>query len=144
MDETKKPKKKKTGGESTMSRSRKHLTAEGWHVTTVEQRIPHTFITRDAFGWADLLAVHPKLGIALIQVTSGDNLSKRIAKARTVSGPLVAWLVAGGKLLAHGWRKIGPRGAPKSWQVREVALQMQDLIEEPTVDPVETSESKVG
>jgi hypothetical protein len=121
--------KKKTGGKSTMSRSREFLEADGWHVATVEQRIPHTFITRDAYGWADLLAVHPTAGIALIQVTSGGNLASRVAKARTVAGPLTAWLLAGGKLVAHGWREIGPRGAPKVWQVREVRLTLADLAE---------------
>lgn len=121
--------------ESPTSRSKKHLSAEGWHVATVEQRIPHTFITRDAFGWADLLAVHPTGGIALVQVTSGPNLAARIAKARTVAGPLTAWLLAGGKLIAHGWRKVGPRGEPKRWEVRQVSLTLKDLAENPGLDP---------
>jgi hypothetical protein len=109
------------------ARSRRHLAELGYFVATVEQRIPHSFITRDAFIRADLLAVHPEHGIALIQVTSGANLAARIHKAATVAGPLTAWLLAGGKLLAHGWRKIGPRGARKTWQLREVVLALQDL-----------------
>jgi hypothetical protein len=103
------------------------LTELGYHVATVEQTIPHCFIKRDAFGWADLLAVHPTKGIALVQVTSGPNLAARVKKARTVSGPLTAWLVAGGHLYAHGWRKVGPRGERKTWQLREITLGLQDL-----------------
>lgn len=119
------------GGEavSPTARSRKHLSAEGWHVATVEQTIPHVFIKRDAFGWADLLCVHPTKGIALVQVTTGDHLANRIAKARTVAGPLVAWLIAGGKLVAHGWRQLGPKGSRKRWEVREVELGLKDLEE---------------
>lgn len=111
------------------ARSTRHLRELGYFVATVEQRIPHTFITRDAFGWADLLAVHPQRGIALVQVTSGSHLANRISKARTVAGPLTAWLLAGGKLLAHGWAKRGPRGAAKVWTLREVALSVSDLSE---------------
>lgn len=116
---------------SPSSRSTQHLKTEGWFVARVEQTIPHTFIKRDAFGWADLLACHPEKGIALVQVTSGSNLAARITKARTVAGPLTAFLLAGGKLLAHGWRKVGPRGERKTWQLREVSLSIQDLTAQP-------------
>lgn len=118
---------------SPSARSKRHLIALGYHVATVEQTIPRTFIKRDCYGWADLLVVHPVHGIALVQVTSGSNLAARITKARTVAGPLTAWLVAGGKLLAHGWAKRGARGARKVWTLREVALTLQDL------QPVEVS-----
>jgi hypothetical protein len=109
------------------ARSRRHLAELGYHVATVEQTIPRCFIKRDCYGWADLLAVHPVKGIALVQVTSGPNLAARIHKASTVAGPLTAWILAGGKLLAHGWRKAGPRGARKTWQLREVELTLEHL-----------------
>jgi hypothetical protein len=112
---------------SPSARSTQHLKAEGWFVSRVEQTIPHTFIKRDCYGWADLLCVHPLKGIALVQVTSSGNLASRITKARTVAGPLTAWLVAGGKLLAHGWAKRGARGQAKTWQLREVELKLADL-----------------
>jgi hypothetical protein len=108
------------------ARSLAHLRAEGWHVSKVEQTVPRTFIKRDAFGWADLLAVHPLKGIALVQVTSGSNLAARLKKARGI-GALVAWVTAGGKLVAHGWAKRGPRGEPKRWTLREIELRIEDL-----------------
>jgi hypothetical protein len=111
------------------ARTRKHLTALGWHVWNVEQTIPHTFIKRDMFGWIDLLAVHPQHGILGIQVTSGANLNARIKKARTVAGPLTACLLAGMKLVAHGWALRGPRGARKVWTLREVGISVADLTE---------------
>lgn len=116
---------------SPTMRSLKHLRELSWHVCKVEQRIPHCFITRDAFNFGDLLAVHPENGIALVQVTSGSNVSARVKKARTVAGPLVAWLVAGGKLFVHGWAKRGARGAPKLWQLREISLTVHDLVSDP-------------
>jgi len=109
------------------ARSTRHLRELGWHVATVEQRIPHTFITRDMFGWIDLLAVHPEHGILGIQVTSDSHLANRVAKARTVAGPLTACLLSGMKLVVHGWAKRGPRGEPKRWTLREVAISVADL-----------------
>jgi len=48
--------------------STKLLEEQGWTVNTVESRIPHTFITRDCYGFADLLACSPSKGIMLVQV----------------------------------------------------------------------------
>lgn len=120
---------------SPTSRSTAHLKTLGYFVAKVEQRlpIPGKFVTKDCFGWGDLLAVHPTLGIALVQTTSGSNLAARLTKAKGIAGPLIAFLTAGGKLLAHGWAKRGPRGQPKVWTLREVAVDVSMLVadEEP-------------
>jgi hypothetical protein len=112
------------------ARSTRHLRELGYFVGTVEQRIPHTFITRDLFGWIDLLAVHPEHGILGVQVTSGPNLAARVKKARTVAGPLTACLLSGMKLVVHGWAKRGPRGEAKRWTLKEVPLSVTDLTEQ--------------
>lgn len=114
---------------SPTQRSLAHLRAEGWEVCKVEQRlpIPGKFVTKDAFNFGDLLACHPEHKPSLIQVTSGSNVSSRIAKAKLHAGPLIIWLLSGGELLIHGWRKVGPRGSQKTWQLREIPLTLKDL-----------------
>lgn len=89
--------------------SRKKLEAEGWTVANVEQVIPHTFIKRDFFGFADLIAVSPTRGILAIQATGGDstgNASKRIEKIKAEPRAGI-WLASGGRIQVHSWQGKG-------------------------------------
>lgn len=112
------------------ARSMAYLRKQGWIVARMEQRlhIPNSPfpITRDAFGFGDLLAAHPLNGIALIQVTSTANLNAREIKIHTTEIYQLAcvWIRAGGKVLLQGWAKRGPRGKRKTWQLteREIVL----------------------
>lgn len=89
--------------------STKLLEREGWTVATVENRIPHTFITRDLWGFADLIAMAPMRGIMLVQVTGGkstSNFHARVDKVR--SNPCHAiWLASGGRIQVHSWEGTG-------------------------------------
>lgn len=80
--------------------SRKRLEAEGWTVGVVEQRIPHTFITRDFLGFADIVAVSPSRGIMAVQATGGGKLANRAAKVRAEARAAI-WLAAGGRIQVH-------------------------------------------
>lgn len=87
--------------------SRKMLEADGWTVTVVEQRIPHCFITRDAFGFGDLLCCSPTRGIMLVQATGGtstSNFNARIAKTKAEPRHAI-WLASGGRIQVHSWEK---------------------------------------
>lgn len=84
--------------------STKMLVADGWTCCTVEQTIPHCFIKRDAFGFADILAMSPTRGIMLIQATGGGNGSSRIAKIKAEPRHAI-WLASGGRIQVHDWRK---------------------------------------
>ena len=81
----------------------KALSADGWTVCTVEQRIPHTFITRDAFGFADLLCCSPTRGTMLVQATGGtstSNFHARVAKIKAEPRAAI-WLASGGRIQVH-------------------------------------------
>ena len=105
------------------ARNLRHLREAGWHVAVVEMWIPRTFIRRDAFGWADVLAVHSEQsGALLVQVTTGSHAANRAAKARG-NPALVAWLVAGNRLTVHGWRKLKGR-----WVVAERSLRVEEVV----------------
>ena len=90
--------------------SRKKLEAEGWTVGVVEQRIPHCFITRDLYGFADLVACSPSRGIMAVQVTGGGNGPSRIAKIHNEPRAAI-WIGSGGRIQVHDWRKrVGQTG----------------------------------
>ena len=102
-----KPKRKKPF--SATSASRKHLEADGWTCTAVEQRIPHTFITRDAFGFGDILCCSPTRGIMLVQTTGGlstSNFHSRIAKIKAEPRAAI-WLASNGRIQVHSWQGKG-------------------------------------
>jgi hypothetical protein len=108
------------------ARSLKYLRDREVPVCRVEQRlpIPGKFVTKDAFGFGDLLAIfNGSFGITLIQVTSTSNLNAREKKLRAISEH-EKWLQAGGTILLHGWAKQGPRGKRKRWILteREIVL----------------------
>lgn len=104
------------------------LRDRGFIVCKVEQRlpIPGKFITKDAFGFGDLLIAGEGYGIALVQVTSTSNLSARQKKALAIP-ELRKWLTCKGKLLLHGWAKRGPRGARKTWTLVEREITLSDF-----------------
>lgn len=128
---------------SPTQRSLAYLRAQGYIVAVVEQTVPKTFIKRDLFGFADLLAIKPgKLNLAefasrwelpmpdddelaedppigriiLIQVTSSSNVAAR--RTKIAAEPRASlWKQAGGEIHLHGWSKKGPRGKRKVWSV---------------------------
>jgi hypothetical protein len=87
------------------SASIKRLESEGWTCTLVEQRIPHCFITRDAFGFGDILCCSPTRGIMLVQATGGGNGAARVRKI--LNEPRAGlWLASGGRIVVHDWVKV--------------------------------------
>ena len=111
-----------------IARSMKWLRDKGFIVCRVEQRLhmpksPFP-ITKDAFGFGDLLAADGgDCGnrIYLVQVTSRGNMSAR--RAKIGAEPLAAqWKLRGGRILLQGWSKKGPRGKRKTWQIEQVEL----------------------
>lgn len=82
----------------------KKLESEGWTVGIVEYQIPHTFIKRDFFGFADLIAVSPARGTMAIQVTGGGNGSTREAKIRKEPRAAI-WIATGNRIQVHDWVK---------------------------------------
>lgn len=98
------------------ARSMAHLRALGWTVGVVEQRIPRTNITRDLFGFVDLVAIRGPVTLA-VQVTSGSNVASRVRKIAEADD-VGAVREAGWRIVVHGWR----RNAAGTWTLREVDL----------------------
>ncbi len=110
---------------SANNASMKALERDGWTCFVVEQRIPKTFITRDVFGFGDILACSPARGIMLIQVTAstgGGNMAARIAKTKAEPRHAI-WLASGGRIQIHCWTK---RANKKERECRILELERLD------------------
>lgn len=94
-------------------RSLAHLRKLGYLAAVVEKRIPRVFITRDLFGFVDIVALADGVTLA-VQTTSGSNVASRIKKIRA-SAEFQRVLAAGWRIVVHGWRKA----ANGRWTLRE-------------------------
>ncbi len=149
-------KKKKASGPSPTARTLAECRKRGWLAQTVEQRIPHTFITRDLFNFGDVLALDcygpgeelcfpglddtvisinqagaPRMGSLLIQTTAdnGGNVAKRADKIRSqCRAEAIAWLERGNRIEVWGWGKRGKEGKRKLWTLRIVSVTLADFI----------------
>lgn len=106
---------------SPTSRTLEHLRSEGWQCAVVEKWIAAIRKRQDVWGFIDIIAVKPGHPIKAVQVTSGSNVAARLAKIEEEPRRL-PWLAAGGTIEVHGWRKVGPRGKRKRWEVRIVPV----------------------
>lgn len=107
---------------SPTQRSLNKLRKEGWLAAVVERWNPYAKIRQDLFGFIDIIAVRGDTILA-VQTTSGSNVSDRVDKIRQSQAAQV-WLESGSrKVVVHGWRMAGPRGARKTWQCREVWIE---------------------
>jgi hypothetical protein len=97
------------------------LRRSGYLCDVCERWLPYANVRKDLFGFLDILAISRREpGILGIQVTTGSNLSHRLAKAKS-RPELPLWLkVAGFEVWA--WQKRSGR-----WEVRRVAVTREDL-----------------
>jgi hypothetical protein len=105
---------------SPTQRSLKKLKDEGYVAEVVEKRIPHTKITKDLYGFIDILAVGHGETLA-VQTTTGSHVANRLTKINS-SANLQPVKAAGWRVIVHGWAKRGARGKPKLWTCREVEV----------------------
>jgi hypothetical protein len=94
---------------SPTQRSLKYLRNLGYRCDIVERRLGR-FVTKDLFGFIDLLAIKDGEVLA-VQTTSGSNVAARVAK---IASDELADAVAdvrklGWSIHVHGWRKNSKR-----------------------------------
>lgn len=109
---------------SPTQRTRDWLKKRGITSQIVERWNSFARIRQDLFGFCDIVALQSR--ILAIQVTSGTNVSARVAKI--YDEPRAReWLAAGGLIEVHGWRKCGARGKQKRWSLRRVAIEFDGV-----------------
>jgi hypothetical protein len=79
------------------------LALDGWVAYDVEKKIPHTNITKDLFGFIDILAIRP-CHVMGIQVTTYSHINARLNKARGLIA-LSYWLSSKALFEVWGWKK---------------------------------------
>jgi hypothetical protein len=111
---------------SPTARSLKKLRVEGAIADVVERRIPRSHITKDLFGFIDIVAIEVDGKGALgVQVTTVAHQAHRIAKV--MAEPRARfWLEAGNAIAIYGWAKRGPRGKRKTWSLSETRIVLED------------------
>lgn len=89
--------------------SMKYLESLGYLCHVVEKRIPGTFITKDMYGFIDILAVRPG-EILGVQATSADHVAHRVNKIAEHEN-VGRVRESGMRLVVHGWKrtKLGPK-----------------------------------
>lgn len=112
---------------SPAARTLAALRHDGWLVEVVERWNPHARIRHDLFNVADVLAVRGAETLA-VQVTSGSNVSARVAKLKA-SSALPRLVSAGWRVEIHGWRRVKVKrgGKAKRWACRVVEID-ENLI----------------
>lgn len=96
-------------------RTLKKLREEGYTAEVVEKRIPRMMITKDLFGFIDVIAIRDGETLA-VQTTSGNNVAARIRKIAD-NPNLAAVRAAGWGIHVHGWRKLK---SSRRWECRVV------------------------
>lgn len=125
-----KPKRKKPV--QLTGRSRKYLEANGYVVALVERSIDvpkfpgstERFKNKfDAFGFADLAAIHPqKTGTLWVQVTDHKHRAEHEQKIlEATKAPVI--LQAGNRIQLHTW-KAAKRQGLKIWNLRIQSAQL--------------------
>ncbi len=112
---------------SPTQRSLKRLRDNGWLAAVVEKWIPQVKRRHDLFGFIDIVAIKGNRTLA-IQTTSGAHVADRIAKIKGTPEAAL-WLASPTREVhVHGWRKVGPRGKRKVWELREEAVSYASIL----------------
>lgn len=106
--------------ESLTNRSKKELEKRGLTVAIVEYRIPHSFITKDLYGFGDILAFGEGQFV-IVQTTSRANMAARRKKIAGIEAA-AKWVQNGGKILLHGWDK-----PERFWRLKEEQITCDTL-----------------
>jgi hypothetical protein len=101
---------------TTTTRSTVMCKKLGWHYAIVEKRIPKINITKDVWGFGDILVLDGKPGSMLLQTTSRGHVMDHFQKMKKYCRMEIRrWLTAGNRVELWGWSKRGPRGKRKRW-----------------------------
>lgn len=96
--------------------------ANGWRADVVERRLPFCHVTKDLFGFIDVLALADGMTLG-IQATTGDNHAARVAKITGECREAAKdWLRAGNHLEVWSFTK------PKNrYVLRREAITLEQL-----------------
>ena len=106
------------------ARSLRHLRKSGALAAVVERYNPHAKRRVDLFGFIDIVCVDGRPGVLGVQSTTTTNQAARVSKIQSdeLARNVNMWLMAGNRIVVHGWSKKGPRGKRKRWELSETEI----------------------
>jgi len=109
---------------SPTARSLQHLRKSGALAGVVERYNPHAKRRVDLFGFIDIVCVDGRPGVLAVQSTTTTNQAARVTKIQSdeLARAVNMWLMAGNRIVVHGWSKKGPRGKRKLWELSETEI----------------------
>ncbi len=113
---------------SPTTRSLDRLRKRGWTPCIVERRLGK-LVTKDLFGFGDILAIKHGETPVLIQTTTGSNLAAR--RTKIYASDLAALVLQSGfRIVLHGWRKLKVRRGGKAmvWTLREEEVTLGQIM----------------
>ncbi len=108
-------------------RSLAYLRKQGYTVAIVEHWNQFARIRQDLFDFGDLLAIKPGEPILIVQTTTKSNQLARYKKIVSIQ-EAKTWLLAGGKIVVHGWADVAEEGKRKKWEVSERQVVLEDFV----------------
>lgn len=105
---------------SPTQNSLKLLRKSGYSAQVVEHWNPFAHVRVDLFNWIDIVAVSPNQLLG-VQTTTKAHIKERVQKAKG-NKALAHWMLAGGRLVVHGWVKRKNR-----WELESYDLHMADI-----------------
>ena len=107
-------KKKRKSKTSPTKRSLDYLRNRGWECAITEHWNPFAKIRKDLFGFIDILCMNPARGFLAVQTTAYPNGLARVKKIQGLDTS-TAFLLAGGRIQIHEWKKVKNR-----WEVKVI------------------------
>lgn len=99
-----------------------------WRAAVVERRMPHSYVTKDLFGFGDILALDTEWGTLMIQTTTTEHAPNRVQKILGECREAATdWLAHGNRIQVWGWAKRGPAGKRKLWTLKEYQIT-EDML----------------
>lgn len=114
---------------SPTARTLKALRELGYLADVAEKRVPKTRVTRDLFGFIDIVAIKAGEPILAVQATSDEGGGHGHARVKKIRGECQeaarAWLGACGRIEVWAWRKLkrsGDKWEPRITEITEAML----------------------
>ncbi|HQD86810.1 MAG TPA: hypothetical protein PK822_07880, partial [Bacillota bacterium] len=109
-------------------RTLKALRNDGWLVVVAERWNPYARKRQDLFGWIDLVAIKPGVGIMGVQVCTQSFSAhmKKYAQAELLDA-IRSWRNSGGLAQLWVWRRAVKKGKTRAtWHCKIYNLEVRD------------------
>lgn len=113
------------------ARTLKKLGEDGWTADLVERWIPRTVVTKDLYGFGDILAFR-RDAVLIVQATTGGDAYRRINKIKA-EPRAVLWANSHYRFIqVWGWRFLKRTG---KWEPKITEITLADLAPAPVEEP---------